>query len=255
MVAGEKQLVLQTKDLTKAFGALFASKNISMSVFKGEVIAIIGPNGAGKTTFFNLISGIIKPTSGEIFFKGERISNLPAYEICQKGIVRTFQITQVFPRLTVLENISLAAQFKQGGNLLILGGKSFIRQSQRKGEEILDLLGISYLANFTADHLSHGDQRLLELSMALAQDPQILLLDEPTAGLSVGETHKTVEVLKNIFSKRKNTILLVEHDMEVVFHLASRIIVLNFGEVIAEGCKEDIQHNDAVQRAYLGGFE
>jgi len=255
MLAGERPVVLQTRGLSKSFGALIATKNVTMDVSKGEVVAVIGPNGAGKTTLFNLISGVIKPTSGEILFKGERISHLPAYEICQRGIVRTFQITQVFPGLTVLENIRLAAQFKQGGNFRIVGGKSVIRGTQKKSEEILDFLGISHLSDVTADHLSHGDQRLLELSMALVQDPEILLLDEPTAGLSVVETHKTVGVLKNVFGKSNTTVLLVEHDMEVVFNLASRIIVLNFGEIIAEGCKEDIQHNDEVQRAYLGGFE
>jgi branched-chain amino acid transport system ATP-binding protein len=255
MHAGEKQFVLQTEKLSKSFGALLAAKSITMNVSKGEVVAVIGPNGAGKTTFFNLISGVTKPTSGEIWFSGESISKLPEYEICQRGIVRTFQITQVFPGLTVLENIRLAAQFKRGGNFRIFGGKCTLQETRRKGEGILDFLGISHLADVAADHLSHGDQRLLELSMALVQDPVLLLLDEPTAGLSVAETHKTVEVLENVFRKGNNTILLVEHDMEVVFNLASRIIVLNFGEVIAEGRKEEIQRNEEVQRAYLGGFE
>lgn len=255
MSTEEGPFVLQAKRLSKSFGALLAARNISMNVSKGEVVAVIGPNGAGKTTFFNLISGAIRPTSGEIWFKGESIFNLPPYEICQRGIVRTFQITQVFPRLSVLENVRLAAQFKRGGNFRIFGGKYTLKETRRKSEETLDFLGISHLSGVTADHLSHGDQRLLELSMALVQDPEILLLDEPTAGLSVAETHKTIEVLKNVFSKTNNTILLVEHDMEVVFNLASRIIVLNFGEIIAEGSKEEIQHNDEVQRAYLGGLE
>jgi len=255
MSTPEKESILITKGLVKAYGALMAVRQVNMDVSKGEFLAIIGPNGAGKTTLFNLLSGTVKPTSGQILFKGEDISKLPPYKVCQRGMVRTFQITQVFPRLTALENVRLAAQFKQGGNSRFMGGKGMIKNLEDKGEEVLEFLGIGSLARFETAHLSHGDQRLVELGMAMVQDPDILLLDEPTAGLSVAETHETVKVLKSISSERRNTILLVEHDMEVVFNLASRIIVLNFGEVIAEGSKEDIKGNEEVQRAYLGGVE
>jgi branched-chain amino acid transport system ATP-binding protein len=251
----QKESFLEIKGLTKAFGALIAVNNVDMSVLKGELRAIIGPNGAGKTTLFNLISGTLKPTSGKIILKGEDIANLPPYEICQRGIVRTFQITHIFPELTVLENVRLAVQFKQGSSFRIFGGEKIINETKRKSEEILDFLGLTDIIQITAAHLSHGNQRLLELSMALAQDPEILLLDEPTAGLSLEETQKTVEVIKNISEKRENTIFLVEHDMDVVFYIAERIIVLNFGEVIAEGSKEEIQHSEKVQIAYLGGLE
>ncbi len=251
----QKDSFLEIKGLTKTFGALIAVNKVDMSVLKGELRAIIGPNGAGKTTLFNLISGTLKPTSGKILLNGEDIAPLPPYEICQRGIVRTFQITQIFPELTVLENVRLAVQFKQGGSFRIFGGEKVINETERKGEEILDFLGLSDIIQVTAAHLSHGNQRLLELSMALAQDPEILLLDERTAGLSVEETQKTVDVIKNISEKRKNTIFLVEHDMDVVFYIAERIVVLNFGEVIAEGSKEEIKQSEKVQTAYLGGLE
>ena len=244
-----------TKGLVKAYGALLAVRRVDLKVAKGEFVAIIGPNGAGKTTLFNLLSGTVRPTSGQILFKGENISNLPPYEVCRRGMVRTFQITQVFPRLTALENVRLAAQFKGGGNARIVGGREIIKDTEKKSEEVLDFLGIGSLANLETAHLSHGDQRLVELGMALVQDPEILLLDEPTAGLSVTETHETVRVLRNISTERRNTILLVEHDMDVVFNLAARIIVLNFGGVIAEGSREDIKANEEVQKAYLGGVE
>ena len=205
----QKDSFLEIKGLTKTFGALIAVNKVDMSVLKGELRAIIGPNGAGKTTLFNLISGALKPTSGKILLNGEDIAPLPPYEICQRGIVRTFQITQIFPELTVLENVRLAVPFKQGGSFRIFGGGKVINETERKGEEILDFLGLSDIIQVTAAHLSHGNQRLLELSMALAQDPEILLLDEPTAGLSVEETQKTVDVIKNISEKRKNTIFLL----------------------------------------------
>ena len=255
MAKDEREAILKTRGLTKSFGALFAVNNVDMDISKGEFIAIIGPNGAGKTTLFNLISGAIKSSAGDILFKGKNISGLPPYKICQSGIARTFQITQVFPKLTVLENVRLANQFKSGGNSRVIGGKQVIIETEKRSEEVLDFMKISSLANYKAEQLSHGDQRLLELSMAMVQDPDVFLLDEPMAGLSVTETHETVEVLRNISEKTRNTILLVEHDMEVVFSLASRIIVLNFGEVIAEGSKDEIKENELVQRAYLGDFE
>lgn len=251
----ENQYALEIRGLTKSFGALMAVHHVDLRVPKGELRAIIGPNGAGKTTLFNLISGTLKATSGEILFKGEDIANLPPYEICKRGIVRTFQITHIFPELSVMENVRLAVQFKAGRSYRLFGGGRILAESTRKSEEILVSLDLSDIKDHTAVHLSHGDQRLLELAMALAQDPEILLLDEPTAGLSVEETHKTVELINEIAEKRENSIILVEHDMDVVFYVAERITVLNFGQVIAEGSKEDIQNNEKVQVAYLGGLE
>lgn len=249
------RFILEIKGLAKAFGALRAVDRVNMNISKGEMVAIIGPNGAGKTTLFNLITGTLKPTSGEILFKGKNIARLPPYEICRRGVVRTFQITQIFPKLTVLENVRLAVQFKRkGANFRFFRGEETQRDTEKRGEEVLSFLGLSDIMHTPAEHLSHGDQRLIEICMALAQEPEVLLLDEPTAGLSVQETHKTMGLLKHIAEKRENTILLVEHDMDVVFYLAERIIVLNFGQIIAEGSKEEIQRDEKVQTAYLGGL-
>jgi branched-chain amino acid transport system ATP-binding protein len=246
---------LRIESLTKSFGALLAVNEVSLIVRKGESRAIIGPNGAGKTTLFNLITGTLKPTKGQVFFKGKDIARLPPYEICRRGVVRTFQITHVFPDLTVLENVRLAIQFKQGGSSRFLGGGSIVRRTTRRSEEVLDSLDLSDVSHHTAAQLSHGDQRVVELAMALAQDPEVLLLDEPTAGLSAEETHKAVELINTVSSGRETAILLVEHDMDVVFDIADRITVLNFGQIIAEGSKEEIQDNEEVQLAYLGGLQ
>ncbi|MFH1481222.1 MAG: ABC transporter ATP-binding protein [Pseudomonadota bacterium] len=249
------EYILEIRGLAKAFGALRAVDRVNITVSKGEMAAIIGPNGAGKTTLFNLITGTLKPTSGEILFKGKNIARLPPHEICRRGIVRTYQITQIFPKLTVLENVRLAVQFKRkGASFKLFRGGGIQRDTEKRSEEVLSFLGLTDIMHTPAEHLSHGDQRLIEISMALAQEPEVLLLDEPTAGLSVEETHRTMGLLKSISEKRENTILLVEHDMDVVFYLAERIIVLNFGQIIAEGSKEDIQRNEKVQTAYLGGL-
>jgi len=250
----EVKYLVEIRKLTKTFGALAAVNNVNMNVAKGELRAIIGPNGAGKTTLFNLITGGVKSNSGQILFKGEDIVHLAPCEVCRRGIVRTYQITQIFPELTVLENIRLAAQFKQGGSYRLLGGGKIYRETKRKSEEIAESLGLCKMLHLEARYLSHGNQRLLEIAMALVQEPELLLLDEPAAGLSREETYKTVEVIKDISKKRKNTILLVEHDMDVVFYLADQITVLNFGQVIAEGPKEIIRVNEQVQIAYLGGL-
>ena len=251
----QAEVILETKSLTKAFGALLAVTKADIEVLEGEFLAIIGPNGAGKTTLFNLISGALKPTSGEILFRGEAVSGLAQYEICQRGISRTFQITQIFPQLTVLENVRLSSQFKTRGKRRILGGKETLRETERKSEEMLRFFNLSDKAGDLAHSLSHGDQRLLELSMALVQEPELVLLDEPTAGLSVDETHQAVEFLKRISLEKEKTIVLVEHDMDVVFNLAHRIVVLNFGQIIAKGDREYIRNHRQVQEAYLGGLE
>lgn len=252
----DNEPILKIRGLSKTFGALMAIHRIDLDVSKGEVLGIIGPNGAGKTTFFNLLTGVLKPTSGEIRFKGEKISKLPPHKICHRGIVRTFQITQVFPQLTVLENVRLAAQFKnKRACLRFFGGKEIERVTETLARESLNLLGLSNVAHLTIEKLSHADQRLVEICMSLAQDPEVLLLDEPTAGLSIQETTVTMKVLKEISRERQHTILLVEHDMDVVFYLADRIIVLGFGEIIAEGSEQEIRSNERVQKAYLGGSE
>jgi branched-chain amino acid transport system ATP-binding protein len=245
--------VLETRGLGRAFGALQAVADVSLAVEAGELRALIGPNGAGKTTLFHLISGLLAPTAGRIFFQGEEISSLTASARCRLGISRTFQITSIFPELSVLENVRIAVQLKGGGNFRLLGGGSRLEATARRARESLDFLGLHARADEPAATLPHGDQRLLEIAMAVAQDPELLLLDEPTQGLSPEDTAATVAVIRQIARERRLTILLVEHDMDVVFDLAQRICVLHFGQLIAEGRPEEIRANREVQKAYLGG--
>jgi branched-chain amino acid transport system ATP-binding protein len=228
---------------------------VSLGVEPGELRAVIGPNGAGKTTLFHLISGLLPPTSGRVFFHGQDVTPMAAPERCRRGISRTFQITSIFPDLSVLENVRIAVQLKSGGNFRVLGGRVLLEASERRARESLEFLGLAARAGEPAATLPHGDQRLLEIAMALAQDPDLLLLDEPTQGLSPEDTAATVAVIRHIARERQLTILLVEHDMDVVFDLADRISVLHFGQVIAEGTPDAIRANADVQKAYLGGGE
>jgi branched-chain amino acid transport system ATP-binding protein len=245
--------VLETRGLGRAFGALRAVADVSLTVGTGELRAIIGPNGAGKTTLFHLVSGLLAPTAGQIFFRGEEVSSLAAPARCRLGISRTFQITSIFPELSVLENVRMAVQLKGGGNFRLVGGDARLQATARRAHESLDFLGLGARADEPAITLPHGDQRLLEIAMAVAQDPELLLLDEPTQGLSPEDTAGTVAVIRQIARERQLTILLVEHDMDVVFDLAQRISVLHFGQLIAEGTPEEIRTNPEVQKAYLGG--
>jgi branched-chain amino acid transport system ATP-binding protein len=247
--------LLETRGLGRDFGALRAVADVTVSVAAGELRAVIGPNGAGKTTFFHLISGFVLPTAGRLVFRGEDITSLPAPVRCRRGISRTFQITSIFPELTVLENVRIAVQLKAGGNFRLVGGRARIEATERRARDSLAELGLADRASTLAATLPHGDQRLLEIAMAVAQEPELLLLDEPTQGLSAEDTAATVEVIRRIARERRLTILLVEHDMDVVFDLADRITVLHFGQVIAEGSAKEIRANPDVQKAYLGGIE
>jgi len=247
--------VLETRGLGRTFGALQAVADVSLAVEPGELRAVIGPNGAGKTTLFHLISGLLAPTAGRIFFHGHEVTALAAPARCRRGISRTFQITSVFPELSVLENVRIAVQLKGGGNFRVLGGRSLLEVSERRARESLEFLGLGARADEPAATLPHGDQRLLEIAMAVAQDPELLLLDEPTQGLSPEDTAATVAVIRQIARERQLTILLVEHDMDVVFDLAERISVLHFGQLIAEGTPDEIRAHPEVQKAYLGGAD
>jgi branched-chain amino acid transport system ATP-binding protein len=240
--------------LTCRFGGLVAVDRVSMEVAEGEVRAVIGPNGAGKSTLFNLITGVIKPTDGTVRFAGERLTGLPVPRICQRGIARTFQITALFPEMTARENVRLAAQACEPWHWRFLGGGTIFAAAGKRADLALERLGLSALAGLPAGFLSHGDQRLLEIAMALAQNPRLLLLDEPTQGLSVEETAQAVETLAALLADGGITVLLVEHDMEVVFRLADKITVLHRGAVIADGTPQTIRDDSDVQRAYLGGL-
>jgi branched-chain amino acid transport system ATP-binding protein len=247
--------LIELDSLTKRYGALVAVDNISMQVSVGEVRAVIGPNGAGKTTLFHLITGVVKPTTGRVHFAGNDITGLPAHIICQRGLSRTFQLTSLFPEMSARENTTLAAQARNPRRWLPFGGRGVFMQARSAGDAALEQLGLSDIASRPAGLLSQGDQRLLEVAMALAQQPKVLLLDEPTQGLSVEETVQTVDTLARFLEKSRVTALLVEHDMEVVFRLAHKITVLHRGGVIADGTPSAVKADSRVQEAYLGGMD
>jgi len=247
--------LLETRGLGRAFGALQAVAGVDLAVQPGELRAIIGPNGAGKTTLFHLISGLLSPTAGRVLFRGDDVTALPAPARCRRGISRTFQITSIFPELSVLENVRIAVQLRTGGNFRFIGGRTLLEASERRAQDSLGALGLLERAEAPAATLPHGDQRLLEIAMAVAQEPDLLLLDEPTQGLSPEDTVATVAVIRRIARERGLTIILVEHDMDVVFDLADRISVLHFGQLIAEDTPDGIRANADVQTAYLGAGE
>jgi branched-chain amino acid transport system ATP-binding protein len=235
--------LLECKALTRQFGALVAVDAVDMKLEPGEIRAIIGPNGAGKSTLFNLITSVLKPDAGEVLFSGENITRLPVHKIAQRGIARTFQRCHIFPALSVRENVRLAAQARDA------------RRSAAVADEALEHLRLTRFAEMSADMLSHGDQRLLEVAMAIAQKPRLLMLDEPTQGLSLEETDRAVQILKAMLRAGNLSVLLVEHDMEVVFKLADNITVLHRGRVIADGPPAAVKANAEVKKAYLGGSE
>ena len=246
--------LLELDELTRRFGGLVALDHVSMRVEEGEVRAVIGPNGAGKSTLFNLITGVLKPSQGSIGFAGEDIAGLSTPRICQRGISRTFQLTALFAQMTARENVRLAAQAREHRRWQFYGGSGVFSAAGRRADMALGQLGLSAVADRPAGLLSHGDQRLLEVAMALSQEPRLLLLDEPTQGLSVEETSQAVEVLSGLLAEGNMSVLLVEHDMEVVFRLAQRITVLHRGAVIADGLPDEVRQDAGVQTAYLGGL-
>ncbi|WP_246801563.1 ABC transporter ATP-binding protein [Bradyrhizobium genosp. L] len=223
-----------------------------MHVKTGELRAIIGPNGAGKTTFFNMISGYFPPTGGSILFEGRDVTRVPAHQRVGLGMGRTFQITEVFPELTVHENVLTAAEVAAGQTLQLLPNRAGAKLANDVAAETLALVGLAAKADRLVGELSHGDQRTTEIAMALAQLPRLLLLDEPTAGMGDQETYEITALIRRLHKERNYTIVLIEHDMRVVFHLADYITVLDQGGLLAEGRPEEIAASEAVQAAYLG---
>jgi branched-chain amino acid transport system ATP-binding protein len=246
---------LECEGLSRHFGALVAVDNVTLKVARGEVRAVIGPNGAGKTTFFNLLTGVLKPTAGRVLRDGEDLTGLAVQQIVQRGVSRTFQLTALLAESSALENVRLAAQARRPGRWHFLGGGRLLAETRRVAEETLAKVGLERHALTPAGLLSHGDQRLLEVAMALAQEPDILLLDEPTQGLSIEETARAVDTLRGLLADGRLTVLLVEHDMEVVFSLAQRIAVLHRGRLIADGTPDEVKADKGVQDAYLGGLD
>ena len=240
--------ILRTEDLTVRFGGLTALNQVNFAVGRDEIRAIIGPNGAGKSTFFNCLTGVLRPSSGRILFNGGEITGLSPDRISHKGIARSYQITNILPNATTLENVRIAAQSRRHGWSLWAHHRAY-RDIIEKAEAVLAAVGLLSKANELAANLSHGEQRNLEVGVALATEPQLLCLDEPTAGMSAAETRDTMALVRSI--AKNLTILIVEHDMQVVMELAHRITVLHYGEILAEGTPTEIQRNPRVLEVYL----
>lgn len=244
--------LLQVEKVSMRFGHLVAVDDVSMTVESGELHAVIGPNGAGKTTFFNLISGFLNPSSGHIVFNGEDVTRLMPAQRVKRGMARTFQVTEVFPELTVHENLQIAVEVASGYRL-----RTWLSRTENDGvrarvADLLDKGGLARRAERLVGELSHGEQRATEIMMALALKPRLLLLDEPTAGMGDQETYDITQLVSTLHKEQGMTIVLIEHDMRVVFNLADRVIVLGEGRKLAEGSPEEIAQNELVQEAYLG---
>lgn len=242
--------ILSTENLTKNFGGVCAVDNVDFSLTEGEMRAIIGPNGAGKTTFISLINGGLQSSRGKIFFKGKDITGLKPHIISSKGIASTFQQSNIYPELTVFENIRLAVQSRDKRHYNPFKNVESIKPWNERTQQILDLLGMTKISKLHATYLSHGDQRLLEIAIALGTDPDLLILDEPTAGMSIKETEQMGEVIKDLSLHK--TILMIEHDVDLVMKLADKITVFDRGSIIAEGSPDEISSNETVQEIYLG---
>ncbi len=243
--------MLRVEQLNKFFGDFKAVNRANLRVEKGHLVAVIGPNGAGKTTLFNLITGQLQPDDGKIVFNDENISKLPPYEICRKGIARSFQIANIFPRLSVFRNVqvSVLAQQKLSNKLFRPAHQLVVEETNR----ILESVGLVDRKLDVAGSLSHGDKRTLEIAIALGNEPELLILDEPTAGMSPDETTATMLLIQRLADEQGLTILFCEHDMKVVFSIAQSIMVMQQGHTIVQGSPEEVRQNSEVQEAYLGG--
>ncbi len=243
--------MLRVEAVYKSFEGFMAVNGANLTVGKGEIVAVIGPNGAGKTTLFNLITGALKRDRGKIIFKGEDIGGLPPYEICRKGIARSYQIVNIFHRLSVFKNVQVAVLSQQRkSHKLFQPAEHMVLEETN---EILKSVGLLDKAYRVAGSLSHGDQKVLEIAIALGNEPELLILDEPTAGMSPEETLAALELIKRLAHIRGLTILFCEHDMDIVFAIAQSIMVMHQGRTIIQGNPEEVRSNKEVQEAYLGG--
>ena len=249
--------ILETQNLTRAFGGLIAVNDVSLTIQKHHIFGLIGPNGAGKTTLFNLMTGLIQPSAGNLIYQGENISDLPSHKIAIKGLARTFQNIRLFGELSALENVIIGRHIHTKNNFLsvILGLKTSKLEEQKskdKALELLEMVGLSDRIDTKAKNFAYGDQRRLEIARALALEPQILLLDEPAAGMNPNEKHQLSDFIREIRNKFNLTIILIEHNVPLVMGLCDRIAVLNFGKLIAHGEPETVRNHPEVIAAYLG---
>jgi len=246
----------EVSGVTKNFGGLSALRQVNFNIEQGRITSLIGPNGAGKTTLFNVITGVLSPDGGEIYFKGQKITGWPSFKIVSRGVARTFQDLRLFHKLTALQNVLLGFQDRQGERLFqaLLGGRALTQEEKQdltKAQHLLRLVELETKSEERVENLSHGEQKLLSLARVLATDAELLMLDEPTSGLPLGEVDRMLELIQDLAKKGK-TIFIVEHNMEAVMGVSNRVIVLNFGELIASGTPQEIQVNQDVIRVYLG---
>ena len=246
--------ILETKNLEMKFGAVYAAKDINISIQAGEVMGVIGSNGAGKTTFVNMVTGYLKPTSGDIIYRGKSIVGRPTRDVTKLGICRSFQIPQLFPELPVIENMLIPIFAKRDGSFRMHALETVANESQiiDQAEQMLEEMNMADKRHMHSASLSRGDKRRLEIGMCLSQEPRLLLLDEPTAGMARADTNNTIDLLKRIKDERDITIAIIEHDMHVVFSLAERITVLAQGTPLVEDTPENIKVHPKVREAYLG---
>jgi len=253
-VATHDGVILEIAGLSRRFGALAALTDVSFAVRAREIFSVIGPNGAGKSTLFNVISGLHPPSAGRVVFQGEEVTGLPPEVLSRRGMAKTFQITNIFPEISVFDNVHVASQSRlaESGRLPSLWRRP---RTDRPVMELLEAFGLAARRDELAENLSHGEQRYLEICLALATEPTLLLLDEPTAGMTPGETREATALIRTIVQQRGLTLLLIEHDMSVVMGISDRIAVLHFGQKIAEGSPEVIRTDAKVIDAYLGGAD
>ncbi len=249
----ERQIILKVEGVTHKYGDFVALRDINLEVPEGRLTALIGPNGAGKTTFYNVVSGKYKPSSGKVFFNGKNITGTPPHKLSTLGLSRSFQITNIFLELSVLENIMVPLAIHEGKCYKLWSLIARDRQLKKSALEILDLVGLSDFASKPAKELAYGDKRLIEIGIVLASNPKLVLLDEPTAGMNPLETEQMIKLIQRLSKNLGTTFFLTEHDMKVVFSVAEYIYVLHQGQLLAEGTPEEIRTNKQVKEAYLGG--
>jgi len=247
--------ILETDGLTKRFSSLVANDDIDLAVEAGSTHSVIGPNGAGKSTLFNVITGMLEPTEGTVTFNGEDITGLSPHEVARHGLARSFQITDVFDGLTALENVRVAAQYGDDSRAAMWGSADRLTATEERAYGILEDIGLADRAEQRASEFAYGDRRKLEIGITMATDPDLLMLDEPTAGMGREDTVSTIQLVQRLSEERGFTLMLIEHDLEIVMSISDTITVLQGGRVISEGSPDEVSADEEVQRAYLGGAE